>query len=333
MTIITIGDRKFPWEDKIKEEYYLRECKETNYGLDPYEQDIKELLKNGLIVIDKPPGPTSHQVVDYVKKILKIKKAGHSGTLDPAVTGVLPIALGKATKVIQALLKAGKEYVCLFKIHKAIPEEEVIKVMTKMVGEITQIPPRRSSVKRLPRKRKVYYLEVLETMDTYYLIRIGVEAGTYIRKWVHDLGKLLGVGAHMLQLRRTRVGALSETNAITLHDLSDGLYFLQEYERVDLLQGKVFPQEEMVKHLPKLYICDSAVYSIAHGASLKIRGISHIQGRFEKGDMVAIMTQKQELVALGEATQNVEDVLKKQYGVVATLERVIIDPSRYPKLI
>jgi H/ACA ribonucleoprotein complex subunit 4 len=150
--------------------------------------------------VDKPSGPTSHQISAYVKDILAIDKAGHSGTLDPKVTGVLPVTTGRATKGVQLLIKAGKEYVALMHIHKDIDEAEVRKACEEFIGKIQQLPPIRSSVKRQLRTRSIYYFEIIEIEGRDVLFRVGCEAGTYIRKLIHDLGQRLGCGAHMVTL-------------------------------------------------------------------------------------------------------------------------------------
>ena len=136
-----------------------------NYGSDPNKRDIKELINYGIINLNKPSGPTSHQVSDYVQKILGIKKSGHSGTLDPKVTGVLPIALGKATRIVQALLKLGKEYVCLMYLHRPVSEKDIRENVKKFIGKINQLPPIKSAVKRRLRTREIYSFDVLEIED------------------------------------------------------------------------------------------------------------------------------------------------------------------------
>ncbi len=326
---IIFGEKVFPWEKKDWKKVWLKDYHTSNYGFNPWERDIDYYLNKGVVVIDKPPGPTSHQVVDYVKKILNVKKAGHSGTLDPGVTGVLPIAINSATKAIRATLLAGKEYVCLFKVHKPIDQEKVFSAMQSMVGVINQLPPRRSAVKRRYRKRKVYYVEVLDVLDQYYLIRIGTEAGTYIRKWVHDLGRKIG-GAHMIELRRTRVGAITEDKSMILQDLSDGLFFYKEVNDSSLL--KLYPVEILVEHLPKIYVSDSSIYSLTHGASLKMPGVIGFEGNFNSNELVALMSLKNELIALARATVHSSDLLRLKKGVIATLERVIMEQDRYPTL-
>ena len=330
--LLSIMTNNFPWEEWINE-YTEISSAVSNYGEDPYKKPVHELLKDGLVIIDKPPGPTSHQVAAYTKEILGVRKVGHSGTLDPGVTGVLPIAINNATKVLQALLLAGKEYVCLFQLHKDVSKEKLLEIFTSMTGEIKQLPPRRSAVKRVERKRRVYYVELLDKRERYVLIRIGVEAGTYIRKWVHDLGILLGSGAHMVELRRTRVGALREDNSITLQDLKDGLFFYEEYGNDTLLKGRVFPKEEMVKHLPRIIVKDSSVYSLCHGASLKYPGVVGFYGRFQKGDMIALMTIKGELVSLSRAVRDSVELKEISSGEIAIPLRVIMPEDYYPKII
>ena len=131
---------------------YTKAKTNPNYGKLPKERDIHELLTNGFINLDKPSGPTSHQVDAWIKEIFEIDKVGHHGTLDPHATGVLPIGIGDATKALQALLSAGKEYVALMKLHKDIPKDKIINICNNLVGEVSQIPPVRSAVKRVKRK-------------------------------------------------------------------------------------------------------------------------------------------------------------------------------------
>src|SRR3989344_1273100 len=154
---------KLPFE-KIKRSILIKKEFETdwNYGQDPNKRKIEELINYGIINLNKPSGPTSHQVSDYVQKILNITKSGHCGTLDPGVTGVLPIALGKATRIVQTLLNAGKEYFGLMHLHKKIEDDLIYKTAEEFVGKIKQLPPIRSAVKRQLRTREIYYLKILE---------------------------------------------------------------------------------------------------------------------------------------------------------------------------
>ncbi|MFH1439697.1 MAG: PUA domain-containing protein [Candidatus Woesearchaeota archaeon] len=174
-----------PFEE-IKRDILVRNLVKTDpkYGISPEKRTTEELLNYGVINVDKPPGPTSHQVSAYVQQALKIKKSGHSGTLDPKVTGVLPTAIGRATKVVQALLHAGKEYIGIMHLHASVDLETINKTLEKFKGKIKQLPPIKSSVKRQWRFRNVYYFDVIEISDDNkdILFRLGCEAGTYVRK-------------------------------------------------------------------------------------------------------------------------------------------------------
>lgn len=174
---------KLPYEDLQREIHIIKEAHSNpKYGCKPEERPIKRLIDYGIINVNKHSGPTSHQIADYVKKILNLAKVGHSGTLDPSVTGVLPIALGSATRIVQTLLPAGKEYVALMYLHKNIPEDRIRTTINAFIGEIQQLPPKRSAIKRQLRTRKVYYFDILEIKDQDVLFRVGCQAGTYIRK-------------------------------------------------------------------------------------------------------------------------------------------------------
>ncbi|MEX2060535.1 MAG: RNA-guided pseudouridylation complex pseudouridine synthase subunit Cbf5, partial [Nitrosopumilaceae archaeon] len=176
-----------------------------NYGTYYDKRSLEQLLKYGFILLDKPPGPTSHETVAWLKRILKIPKAGHSGTLDPQVSGVLPMGLGDGTKALEVLLYGPKEYHALGRLHSLPSKEKLNKVLEEFKGEIYQKPPQRSAVLRQTRTRTIYELELLEQKERLLLLRILCEAGTYIRKLIYDIGEILGPGATMIELRRTRV--------------------------------------------------------------------------------------------------------------------------------
>jgi len=306
---------------------------ETNkeYGCFPEERSTKELLNNGLVNINKPKGPTSHQVSDYVKKILEIKKAGHSGTLDPKVTGVLPVALGRATKVLKYLLMLKKEYVGIMHLHKEVSDEELLKVVGSFVGKIKQIPPVKSAVKRRLREREIYYFDILERDGKDVLFKVGCEAGTYIRKLIHDLGKKIG-GAHMAELIRTKVGYFNDKNMTTLQDLSDAYYFYKNKGYEDMIRKIIKPVEYGIKHLKKIWVLDSCVNSLCNGISLKVPGISKLSTNIKKGECVAVMSLKNELIAVGKTLFDSQEIVKEEKGICIKLERVFMEPGVYPKL-
>ena len=321
---------KFPWE-RERRVYIKAEEEEGPWGKRPEERTVEELLKASIINLDKPPGPTSHEVVAWVRKILEVKKAGHSGTLDPKVTGVLPVGINKGTKVLYALLKAGKEYVGIMQLHDDADLDRVREVASQFVGKIYQRPPVKSSVKRRLRTRTVYWLEIPEMDGRYVLFRTGVEAGTYARKLCHDIGLVLGTGAHMVELRRTRVGPLREDETLaTLQDISDAYHFWKEEGNDKLLKRYLLPVEKAVEHLPKIVIRDSAVAAIVHGANLTSPGVLSVEEGIKPGDLVALMTKKGELVALATALRSTEEILEMDRGEVADTFRVIMERGVYP---
>ena len=317
--------------EKIERKILTRKESGTDYkyGCKPEDRKTDEIIDYGIVNIDKPKGPTSHQVSDYVQKILGISKSGHSGTLDPAVTGVLPVALGRGTRIVQSLLTAGKEYLAIMHLHKNVEEEKLRETIQKnFVGKIMQMPPLKSSVKRQLRARTVYYLEILEIIDNDVLFRVGTEAGTYIRKLIHDIGQKLGAGAHMAELRRTKAGPFDEASLFTLHELKDAFYFWKKENNEKFLRKVIQPLESGAKHLPKAWVFDSTVESICHGSDLKVPGISKANDGIVKKDIVAIMTLKEELVALGVSQMSSGEMLGER-GIAVRTDKVFMQPGTY----
>lgn len=303
---------------------------DPRYGCNPEKRPADVLVQYGIINLNKPAGPTSHQVSEYVQRILHIGKAGHSGTLDPGVTGVLPVALGRATRIVQALLVAGKEYVGIMHLHKDIATKELEAAITKFTGKITQLPPLRAAVKRQLRQRQIYYFDVLEVQGRDVLFRVGCEAGTYIRKLCHDLGIALKAGAHMAALHRTKAGPFTDEDYVTLQDLEDAYWYWKNENNDKLLKQCIKPVEAGVAHLPKVYVQDSAVDAICHGATLKVPGIVKLDADVAKGEHAAIMTLKNELVALGPAQHDAADLLRLERGEAVKTHKVFMLPGTYP---
>jgi H/ACA ribonucleoprotein complex subunit 4 len=287
----------------------------------PQERTIEELLEYGIVNLDKPKGPTSHQVSSFVKEILKLDKAGHSGTLDPAVTGVQPVALGKGTKISQFLLTAPKEYVCLMHLHRPCSLEKLNLALEKFRGKISQLPPIKSAIKRVQRTREIYELELLEFKEQDVLFRVKCEAGTYIRKLCHDIGQELEIGAHMAELRRTQAGPFTEKDKlVTLNTLNDAYHFYKEGNS-KLLQYCLQPLENCLTHLKKCWIVDSAIESLSNGRDLAIPGISKLEN-FRKGETVAVLTLKGELLAIGEATMSAVQINTLDKGIGVEIKKV-----------
>lgn len=303
----------------VKRKVLERETRESK------ERTISELLDLGIVNLDKPKGPTSHQVSDYVKQILKINKAGHSGTLDPQVTGVQPTALGKATRITEFLLTSPKEYVGIMHLHKRVETEEIQKAVQSFIGKIQQLPPLKSAVKRQLRTREIYEFEILEINGQEVLFRVKCQAGTYIRKLCHDLGKALTVGAHMAELRRTQAGPFTEKdNPVTLNDLNDAFYFYQKEKNEKFLRYCIQPIETAITDFPKCWVLDTAVTSLSHGRDLGVPGISKMEN-FRKGEIVAILDLDQKLIAMGEAVMSAVEINTQERGLAIKLNKVFIE--------
>ena len=302
------------------------------YGTYYDKRSLGQLLNYGLILLDKPPGPTSHETVAWVKRILKLPKIGHSGTLDPQVSGVLPLGLGEATKALGVLLLGPKEYVALGRVHSLPSKEKLAEIIHLFKGEIFQKPPQRSAVVRQTRTRTIYEFELIEQKERLLLTRVLCEAGTYIRKLYYDIGEILGPGATMIELRRTRVDQFYESDGlVTLHELANAFALWKENNDDSRLMNMIKPIEYALSELKSVMIRDSAVDAMCHGAQLAIPGILKISPNLKKGDLVGIYTQKGEVVALAESTMSEEEIRDATKGYAFETKRIIMAPNTYPK--
>ena len=305
---------------------------DAQYGTYYDKRSVQQLLNYGLIILDKPPGPTSHETVAWTKRILKIAKIGHSGTLDPQVSGVLPLGLGEATKALGVLLLGPKEYHGIGRFHSFPSKTKLDYLLNLFKGEIFQKPPQRSSVLRKTRTRTIYELEILEQKDTLLLLRVLCEAGTYIRKLFYDMGEILGPGASMIELRRTRVDQFYESEGlVTLHELADAFAVWEEKKDDTKLLKYIQPIEHALSEIKSVVVRDSAVDALCHGAQLAIPGILQITPNLKKGDLVAIYTQKGEAVALAEAQMDENEIVDSIKGYAFQTKRIIMAPNTYPK--
>jgi H/ACA ribonucleoprotein complex subunit 4 len=303
---------------------------DPNYGCEPDKRPIEQLLTKGVINLDKPRGPTSHQVAAWVKEILRAK-TGHGGTLDPMVSGCLPIFLGAATRLADTLLLSNKEYVCLMRLHKHASQKDIKSLFNLFQGQIWQRPPVKSAVKRDLRKRHVYAVELLEIEENDVLFKIACEAGTYIRKYCHDFGLLLGTEAHMQELRRIKSGIFTEEdNLVTLQDVKDAYVFWKEGGEEKFLRRCVMPMERAIDELPKVWARDSAIDSLCHGSDLAVPGVVKLE-TFGKDKTVAVLSLKGELIAMGMALEATEDIMRAKKGFVIKTDKVFMEPGTYPK--
>lgn len=263
--------------------------------------------------------------------IFGAKKSAHGGTLDPRVTGVLPVGLGSAVRAMDALHYGTKAYVGVMRMHGNVDRKRLDTVFKEFTDEILQTPPVKSAVRREIRSRRIHSLTLKEISGRDVLFEVECDAGTYIRSLCVDIGDAIAVGAHLQDLRRTRAGALTESQAVSLHDLKDAV---EEHKsgRSEQLKKMLHPKEVLVAQLPKIEIKDSAVDAICHGASLAIPGVVAVDSDMKKGGEVAVMTLSGEAVGLGMASMDADEILKKQEGFAVDVSRVLMLPGTYARV-
>ncbi len=318
------------WEMKRTIYTKTEESYSTNLGLPPEDRNLQQMLKRGVVVVDKVPGPTSHEVVAWVKKLMELDHVGHGGTLDPKVTGVLPVTLEDSSKCVQALLDSGKQYVAIMRTHETVDEKVLVPILMEFQGEIFQRPPLRSAVSRRLRTRTIYRITYLEGDGRNWLFKVDCQSGTYIRKLCSDVGEVLGCGAHMQELRRTRSGPFTEDQAVTLYGIADAMDLYREGDESALMK-LVHPVEEALSLLPHVWIRDSAVEALCTGAQLAVPGILRLESGIESKGLIAVMTQRNEAVALMTAEMSTDTIVKEEHGIAAAPERVIMLRGTYPK--
>jgi predicted rRNA pseudouridine synthase len=291
----------------------------------PGERAPADLLAFGLVNLDKPPGPSAHQVAGWVRDMTGQERAAHAGTLDPKVTGSLPLLLGRATRAARVFDGLAKEYVAVLELQGP-PPADLEAVLEKFEGDIYQTPPRKSAVVRERRVRRVHGLDILERDGRQVLLRIRCESGTYVRKLCHDLGLALGTGAHMGALRRTATGRFDDTSLVTLHDLADALAFWREDDDEGPLRDAVVPAEAALAGLPRVVIAESAAREVAEGAPVYAPGVLETgaapHGGDQPGDgaVVVCTIPNGSAVALGDLVGDPD----ADRGTVVDTDRVLV---------
>jgi H/ACA ribonucleoprotein complex subunit 4 len=290
----------------------------------PGERTVEELLSFGVVNLDKPAGPSAHQVAAWVRDLVGVERAAHAGTLDPKVTGCLPTMLGDATRLAPVFLEGSKEYIAVLELHGPAPTDAEA-TLAEFEADVYQKPPRKSAVARRLRSREIYELDLLELQDRQALLRIRCESGTYIRKLCHDLGLALGTGAHMGDLRRSATGPFDDTDLRTLQDLADGLAWAREENHEDCLREVVSPAERAMENLPAITIARSAAVEVADGAPVYAPGVIELDDAaadLDPGDddLLACYTPDGSAVCLGTLTGDPDG----ESGEVVSLERVLV---------
>jgi predicted rRNA pseudouridine synthase len=249
-------------------------------------------------------------------------KTAHCGTLDPPVSGVLPMLVGKGIKLLEWMQQHDKEYVCLMWCERAVDEKELAKVLQQFVGKIFQRPPLHAAVAKNVRVRKIYAIDLFEVKGNYSLFRVECQHGTYVRKLVEDVGLLLGTKTRMEELRRTRTGPFLEKECVELTRIKDAAELAKEGKPGPL--GKILlPLEEAVRDWPKIAIKSTAVAAVSNGADIMAPGVEGADGYIDKGDVVAIMCGKR-LIGVGKALFEKKQLLAQKKGPVVDLKKVVV---------
>jgi len=251
-----------------KEEFLEKMEIKINLKKIKQSKSTQELLEFSIINIDKPSGPTSFSVDEFVKKKLGLKKMSHFGTLDPKVTGVLPVALNRACKLMEFFIHRDKEYVGIMKIHEDVSKEKIENVIReKFIGVITQLPPVKSRVKREEREREIKSFEILEDNGNgEFIFQTICQGGTYIRKLIHDLGEELKCGAHMLELRRVGAGIFSEEKIVSMYNFEKAVDEYDNGKGNDLKLREILIPGEIVSELyPVVFVKEKSVEKLFTG--------------------------------------------------------------------
>lgn len=304
-------------------------------GCNPVNRPIAELLKYGIINLDKPSNPSSHEVVAWVKRILKVEKTGHSGTLDPKVTGCLIVCLNRATRLAKAQQGAGKEYVCVLRLNDAIDgQAQLLKALAQLTGQVFQKPPAVAAVKRQLRVRNIYdsRLYQFDAQTNTAVFWVSVEAGTYVRTLCEHIGMLLGVGGYMEELRRVRSGIMHEDKYMfTMQDVLDAQYLYEKEGDTAYLKRVIQPVEILLTGYPRVVIKDSCVNAVCYGAKVLVPGILRYDSKIDVEKEVVLMTSKGEAVAMGVAVMSSSEIYTVDHGVAVKIKRVIMDKDLYPR--
>jgi len=293
---------------------------------------VEERIASGaFVLVDKPRGPSSHQVTAWARDLLGVATAGHAGTLDPNVSGVLWVGLGPALRLVPLVLEFPKTYVGVVVLHGDVPATRLAAVVGEFAGPVYQTPPVRSAVKRERRVRTIHRLDLLEREGTRLLLEAVADSGTYVRTLAVDLGDALGVGAHLEELRRTATGPFGEKDAVTLSELADAKAAATGGAPAALL-ALLHPIEEVWREFPTLVLKDAAASAVAHGASLAAGGVASVSRAFARGDRVVLLSRTRELVATGVAVRSADEPRGERGGWIVGSTKVFADPRRFPPL-
>lgn len=302
-------------------------------GCSPLKRDIKNYVSSGFFNLDKPSNPSSHEVVSWIKRILRADKTGHSGTLDPKVSGCLIVCIDRTTRLAKSQQGAGKEYICIFKLHEAVDDERKVRqALEKLTGALFQRPPLISAVKRQLRIRTVYENKFIEydKEQQMGIFNCVCESGTYVRTICVHLGLILGCGGQMQELRRNRSGICDENEEmVTMHDVLDAQYMLDTQKDESYMRHIVRPLEALLTQHKRVVVKDSSINAICYGAKILIPGVLRYDDDIEVGKEIVIMTTKGEAICIAIAQMSTATIASVDHGVVAKSKRVIMERDVY----
>jgi H/ACA ribonucleoprotein complex subunit 4 len=291
---------------------------------------VAQRLRGGaFLLVDKPRGPSSHQVTAWVRDLLGVERAGHAGTLDPNVSGLLWVGVGPALKLLPLVLEFPKRYVGVVSFHGDVDPKELARVLEEFTGPIYQTPPVRSAVKRERRVRTVHRLGLVESAPPRAVLDLVADSGTYVRTLAVDLGEALGVGAHLEELRRVATGPFTEARSVPLTVLADAVARRNSGDPAPLL-ALLHPIDEVWREFPTIVLKDAAAGAVAHGAGLARGGILSSPHGFARGARVALVDRSGRLVATGVAQHDAADIGHVRHGWVVAETRVFVDPADFP---
>ena len=306
---------------------------ETNNasGGHPDSRTVEQRLASGFILLDKPAGPTSHQVASWVRDLFGLERLGHGGTLDPFATGVLPLLAGKSMKVTKKVLTHKKTYIAIFRCAEDPDADALASAMKRLTGRVYNVPPEISAVKVQVRTRKISTFDMIERNGKDFLTRIECEAGTYVRTMARDLGLMLGYKVELKELRREKSGRFELSKCVTLQEVADAYWLWKECDKPDALLKMIQPVEKLVLDMPAAHVKDSAAAAIAHGAPLLRPGIIDIDDKITSGKELAIFTLKEELVGIVKLTVDTNQLPNMDSGEVARPSMVLLEQDLYPR--
>ncbi|MDP2925863.1 MAG: RNA-guided pseudouridylation complex pseudouridine synthase subunit Cbf5 [Nanoarchaeota archaeon] len=276
------------------------------------QKSIQEILDFCIINVDKPAGYTSFEVCEKIRKILDAKKAGHFGTLDPMVTGVLPIAINRATRLSNYFMKKDKIYIGKMLLHSDIDEERLKKEMNNFLGKIIQKPPKKSRVKRVERERYINEFRIMKKQGKIVEFYSNVEAGTYIRKLIHDLGKKIG-GAHMIELRRIKAGIFEEKDSHLIKEIEEAFDIYKLSNNPEFLNKILIPAEIIKNIIPEVKVKESSLRDLFNGKPLFIRDmLSNLETIENKFPYISVFCEEK-FIGVYKVEKNLDIIAKPDF--------------------